>query len=520
MALPADARFRTMVDVFDWLANRGDRPAFTATSAAGDVVRLGSEQLVETIARAASLLQAHGLERGAVVGVHLDNRAGLEALVLHWAAQWMGAVPTPLGTRLTVPEVSYIARDADVVLVCSAGEGMALASEVVGGLDDARLLDCSGGLRALLDGRTPATSAPVVEEDLADILYTSGTTGHPKGVELTHANDVAAGLELAAAAALVEEDVYQSAIPYFTSTGVHTNPLMCLVTGAHLVMEPAFDQYVVLERAAREGTTTYLGAPSMLSLIMRDVDTSSAPPSLQKLLFGGSVMSAPTLSRLSEAFPCCALANLYGQTEAGPNGTVCKPADILRKAGSIGNQGMGPWTTFAVLDDAGEVTAPGELGEIGLRSPSVMRGYRKRPEATAETLAGGWLHTGDVGYVDDEGFLYYADRKKDLIIRGGMNISSAEVESVLLAYPGVADAAVIAIEHEILGEDVLAVVVAPDGLDVDGLRAFARTRLADYKSPRHVTFVDELPRNAIGKVRKRVLRDTLGARPRPEPPGR
>ncbi|HEX5587128.1 MAG TPA: AMP-binding protein [Acidimicrobiia bacterium] len=510
MALPADSRFRTMVDVFEWIATRGDQPAFTATSASGEVVRLGSAQLVDAIARAASALQANGVDRGAVVGIHLDNRAGLEALVLHWAAQWMGAVPTPLGTRLTLPEVAYIAGDADVVLVCSALDGLPLASQVVDQLPAARLLDCSAGLDALLAGHGQASPATLDEEDLADILYTSGTTGHPKGVELTHANNVAAGLELANGSSLTEGDVYQSAIPYFTSTGVHTNPLMCLVTGVHLVMEPTFDQFVVLERAAVEGTTTYLAAPSMLSLIMRDVDTTTAPPSLRSLIFGGSVMSAPTLLRLADAFPHCALTNLYGQTEAGPNGTVCMPADILRKAGSIGNQGMGPWTTFAVLDDAGAPAPVGDLGEIVLRSPSVMRGYRGKPEATATTLADGWLHTGDIGYVDDEGFLYYADRSKDLIIRGGMNISSAEVEAVLLTYPGVADAAVIAVDHEILGEDVLAVLVAPGGVDVDALRAYARTQLADYKAPRHVTFVDELPRNAMGKVLKRELRDDLG----------
>jgi acyl-CoA synthetase (AMP-forming)/AMP-acid ligase II len=512
MALPPDARFRTMIDVFEWVATRSDAPAFTATSATGQVVRLGSEQLVDTVARGATLLRAHGLDRGAVVGIHLDNRAGLEALVLHWAAQWMGAVPTPLGTRLAPPEVAYIAADADVALVCSALDGLPLARSVVDGLgaSGTRLLDCSPGLLALLEGLAPAAPARVDEEDLADILYTSGTTGHPKGVELTHANDVAAGLELAFGSAIVGDDVYQSAIPYFTSTGVHTNPLMCLVTGAHLVMEPAFDQHVTLARAAEEGTTVYLGAPSMLTLIVRDVDTTTAPVSLRTLLFGGSVTTAPTLRSLAEAFPHCGLTNLYGQTEAGPNGTVCTPADIARKPGSIGDRGMGPWTTFAVHDDDGNPAAPGALGEILLRSPSVMRGYRGKPEATAEALAGGWLHTGDLGYVDDDGFLFYADRRKDLIIRGGMNISSAEVESVLLAFPGVADAAVIAMEHDVRGEDVLAVLVAPEGIDVDDLRAYARTQLADYKAPRHVTFVDELPRNAMGKVLKRELREHVG----------
>ena len=193
-------------------------------------------------------------------------------------------------------------------------------------------------------------------------------------------------------------------------------------------------------------------------------------------------MTAATLERLAHAFPGCALTNLYGQTEAGPGGTVCKPEHILAKAGSIGNQGAGPWTSFEVQDDDGRRSRPGVLGEIVLRSPAVMRGYRDDPAQTAATLAGGWLHTGDLGFVDEDGFLFYADRRKDLVIRGGMNVASAEVESVLMSYPGIADVAVIGVEHDVLGEDLLAVVVAPDGIDTDELfasRADAARRLQD-----------------------------------------
>ncbi len=372
-----------------------------------------------------------------------------------------------------------------------------------------RVLDVSGGLVALVAGQRARSGAPVTEHDLADVLYTSGTTGRPKGVELTHANNVAAGLELAHASDLDADDVYQSAIPYFTSTGVHTNPLACLAAGAHLVVEPEFDQHRMLPQAEEVGATTYLGAPSMLNLVVRDVDLGRRPPSLRHLVFGGSVMSVVTLERLAEGFAGCALTNLYGQTEAGPGGTVCRPEHVLAKAGSIGNRGMGPWTRFAVHVDSGASAAPNELGEIVLRSPAVMRGYRDDPEQTAATLAGGWLHTGDLGYVDDDGFLFYADRRKDLVIRGGMNVASAEVEAALMTFPGVADAAVIGVEHDVLGEDLLAVVVAHEPIDTDALFAHVRTMLADYKTPRRAVFVDELPRNGMGKVLKRELRESL-----------
>lgn len=499
-----------MVGVFEAVGARGNSPALTATSASGEVVALSGGALADLIAQGASLLAAHGAGPGATVGIHLDNTAGLEALVLHWAAQWLGAVAVPVGTRLAGPEVGYILEHADVGILCSALGHRGLAQEAVERLPGTLLLDCTSGLRALVDGRPGAPPARVAEGDVADVLYTSGTTGRPKGVELTHANNVAAGLELMAAVGLTEDDVYQSAIPYFTSTGVHTNPLMCLVAGAHLVMEPTFDQHTVLPRAEAEGTTTYLGAPSMLTLMLRDADLSKTPAHLRSLVFGGSVMSAATLQQLAAGFPGRRLTNLYGQTEAGPGGTVCKPELILEKPGSIGNQGFGPWTTFAVVHDDGSAAGAGEVGEIVLRSPAVMRGYRANPAATAGALAGGWLHTGDLGYVDTDGFLFYSDRSKDMIIRGGMNVSSAEVESVLLAYPGVLDAAVIAVEHEILGEDLLAVVVAPGLSDAKPLLAHARSQLADYKTPRRVAFVDELPRNAMGKVLKRQLRAELG----------
>lgn len=510
--LPQDAPWRTIVAVFEAVGARGNRPAISATSATGDVVVLSGEELADLVARTASALAEQGLDAGASVGIHLDNRAGLEALVLHWAAQWLGASAVPVGTRLASREVEFIVEHAEMVLLCSGLDQLHVATDVTQRAPGTQLLDCSAGVLELAAHRAARSPAKVTERDVADILYTSGTTGRPKGVELTHANNVAAGLEFMAACDLTEDDVFQTAIPYFTSTGAHTNPLMCLVAGAHLIVEPTFDQHSMLHRAAAEGTTTYLGAPSMLALILRDADLSVIPKSLSHLVFGGSVMSAPMLERLAEAFADQRLTNLYGQTEAGPGGTVCKSEFILAKPGSIGNQGAGPWTQFSVLRDDGSPAEVDELGEIALRSPAVMRGYRADPTATAAALAGGWLHTGDLGVVDADGFLFYADRRKDLIIRGGFNVSSAEVESVLLSFPGVLDAAVVAVDHDILGEDLLAVIVAPDLRGTEALLGFARTQLADYKTPRRVVVVDELPRNAMGKVLKRELRAQLADR--------
>jgi acyl-CoA synthetase (AMP-forming)/AMP-acid ligase II len=497
-----------MVELFAAVADRS-APALSAHSSGGEMDELGGAELTELVARSAAMLNAAGVTRGSSVAIHLDNASGLEALVLHWAVQWSGAVAVPVGTRLALPEVEYIVRHAGVCLICSGRDHLA-AAQAAGESTHTRVLDVSAGLRALTDPFAPRDGDGVSEYDLADLLYTSGTTGRPKGVELTHANNVAAGLELVHAMDLTGDDTFQTAIPYSTSTGVHTVPLACLAAGAHLVVEPAFDQHRTLPVAASFGSTVYLGAPSMLALILRDADLDRRPASLRHLVFGGSLMTAATLERLAQGFPGCALTNLYGQTEAGPGGTVCKPEHILAKAGSIGNQGFGPWTSFEVQDDDGRRCPPGTVGEIALRSPAVMRGYRHDPTQTATTLARGWLHTGDLGFVDDDGFLFYADRKKDLVIRGGMNVASPEVEAVLMTYPGVADAAVIGVDHDVLGEDLLAVIVAPDGIDTEALFAFARTRLADYKTPRRAVVVDELPRNSMGKVLKRELREQLG----------
>jgi acyl-CoA synthetase (AMP-forming)/AMP-acid ligase II len=197
---------------------------------------------------------------------------------------------------------------------------------------------------------------------------------------------------------------------------------------------------------------------------------------------------------------------MYGQTEGGPVGTALRPGEIDTKPTSIGRAGTGPATTFGVVDEAGNEVPVGEVGEIVLSGPTLMRGYRNDPEATAQTLRGGRLHTGDMGRVDDDGYLFFVDRKKDMVIRGGYNVGTVEVENALLACPGVAEAAVIGVPHEILGEDLRAYVVLDRG-SVDDVRRRLAAVLADYKTPRDIRVVPELPRNAMGKVSKAELRE-------------
>ncbi|MDO9377449.1 MAG: class I adenylate-forming enzyme family protein [Nocardioidaceae bacterium] len=504
--LPDAAPWRTMADLVDAAAGRGSQPWLTATSADGRTRTVTYGELPDLVGRAAELLRAHGVRPGMLVGLEFDNRFGFEALVLHHAVHWCGGVVVPVNARFSERELRAVAVDADLGVLCTAGDLRGVASMAIDGLDT-RLLDLSDGLVRMVRDLVPGRRAPVSEHDVADLLYTSGTSGTPKGVEITHASCVAGGLELVHAYGVRPGDVYQSAVPYFSSTGAHTNPFAALCGGAHLVLQPSFDQHDTIEVMRRFGTTIYFGVPSMYLLLLRDVDLSDLPDTLRTLVTGGSVMTADGVARIHAAFPGRGLINSYGQTEAGPGGTVVGPDDIADKPESVGGRGNGPWTTFRVARPDGVETDVEETGEIQLRSPAVMRGYRGRPEETATTLVDGWLRTGDLGRRDADGYLFYVDRMADSVIRGGFNVSTVEVESVLASHPEVHEAAVVGIEHAVLGEDLKAFVVADPGLDTEAVGRFLVDKLADYKIPRTIVVVAGLPRNAMGKVVKARLND-------------
>jgi len=480
---------------------RGVCPILTATSADGREYTVDSTEFPEMVAKAAAVLAGRGIGPEHIVGLHFDNAAGLEASIFHLAVHWRGAVTVPISTRLSSREVAATLGHCRAALVLSAGDHVeALRAQAV------PLLDCSAGLAVLLADVEPVTPLPIDEHTLADILYTSGTTAEPKGVEFTHGNCVSCGMELRHGMRLRPDDVYQSAVPYFTSTGAHTNPLAALVAGCHYVLEPRFDQLSALATMRRLGTTVYFAVPSMLALLVRDIDVAAeVPSSLHTVVFGGSVTTADTLERLVQHFPGRRLINSFGQTEGGPGGIMIGPDDILSKPGAAGRSGNGPHTSFSVIRPDGTKASVGETGEIVLRSPAVMRGYHRDPEATAFALRDGWLHTTDLGRIDEDGYLWFVDRRADLVIRGGFNISTGEVDRILLDYPGILEAAVVGMPHDILGEDLCAFVVTEGSLDRSELDGFLRARLADYKVPRTVVPLRSLPRSPMGKILKREL---------------
>ena len=338
-------------------------------------------------------------------------------------------------------------------------------------------------------------------DDLADILYTSGTTGRAKGVACTHASVSWGGggaMEAAFAGA-----PFLHAISLCTFAGTHAMTLIPLRSGMTSHVMRRFDPGRFIELLGEHDVQVSYAVPSMLLLMLDRPELAAADlSSLRLLMYGTAPMPPPAIVRLSEALPTTLLLNLYGLTEGG--GAVCMlpPHEAKKRPGSLGRP-MPP-TEVRIVD-----------GEIQLKPPTGGRSYFGGADGVdgeeSPWTDDGWLKTGDIGRVDEDGYLYLVDRKKDLIIRGGFNVSAPEVEAALIDHEAVVDAAVVGIPHSVLGEDTLAVVVLRDDAEVDAaaLEAFLRERLADYKVPRTYEFREQLPRNALGKVLKRIIREEV-----------
>lgn len=300
----------------------------------------------------------------------------------------------------------------------------------------------------------------------------------------------------------------QTVFPFFTSSGLSSVMMLWLYYGVKLVLEDVFDVKQTLATMEKEKSDIYGGAPAMFVFLLshpefKDFDTTS----IKKLISGASVMPEEVARQLDGAWPDVKIYNIYALTEGGTGGTTLFAADAMKKIGSIGH----PWAPdqeLRIVDADGSDVKPGEIGEIILRGPNIMKEYYNNPEATAETIKEGWLHTGDMGYVDVEGYLYYTDRQKDMIVRGGYNVYSVEVENALYEHPAIKQCAVVGKPHPKLGEDLVAFVVPMEGEDLtaENVHNFTVDKLADYKRPRDIRFIEALPINPTGKVDKKTIR--------------
>ena len=453
--------------------------------------------------RAAGLLRAHGVEAGDRVGMQLPNVPYFP--VVYFGALRLGAIVVPMNPLLKGREVGYHLKDSGAkVLVAWHG----FAEPAQAGSEEAGaelILVTPGEFEQALGAAEPVEDiADRADDDPAVIIYTSGTTGTPKGATLTHAN-LAAGAETARD--LVDagpETVTLATLPLFHVFGMNSVMNVSVRARGLLTLLPRFEPAKALEIIQRDKVTTFAGVPTMYTALLHhpergDYDTSSLDLSVS----GGSAMPVEVLRGFDEAFGTKVLEG-YGLSETTGMGSFNLPSQE-RKPGSIGVPIGG--TEFRLVDDDGNDVPDGEPGEIAMRGPFVMRSYWERDDATAETIRDGWFHTGDMATVDDDGYFFIVDRKKELIIRGGYNVYPREIEEVLYEHPAIREAAVVGVPHDALGEEVGAAIALKDGADAseDEIRAFAKERVAAYKYPRQIWFVEELPKGPTGKVLKREI---------------
>ncbi|HXD28674.1 MAG TPA: long-chain fatty acid--CoA ligase [Arthrobacter sp.] len=500
-----------------WIRKRklksGDK---TAVVHAGE--ELGYAAMADRIDRLAGALVARGITAGDRIAYLGNNHpAFLETL---FAAGLAGAVFVPLNTRLAAGELAYQLADSGSRLLIHDAALAELAGQAVHGTGVEDRLAVGGPVAGAADygeaiaAATPlAEDVPVALEDPAIILYTSGTTGRPKGAVLSHGNMTWNSINV-----IVDYDVPTSEValliaPMFHVASLGMGALPTLLKGGTLVLQDRFDPGEVLAAIERHRITSLSGVPTTFQMLAEHPAFATTDiSSLVKLTCGGSAVPA----RVSEAYEARSLSfsNGYGMTETAPGATALSSRHSRAKAGSSGLPHF--FTDVRIVEPGGGIAPAGTDGEIQIQGPNVITRYWNLPEASAQALVdGGWLRSGDIGHLDQDGFLYVSDRLKDMIISGGENIYPAEVETVIMELPEVASAAVIGIPDEKWGEVPKAVIELAEGaaLDARDLQEHLDGRLARYKIPRTVEFVGELPRTASGKIRKSDLRDTADRQP-------
>ncbi|MFQ6396205.1 acyl-CoA synthetase [Nocardia sp. KC 131] len=459
-----------------------------------------------------------GISSGDIVAVLLYNR--VEFIETMLAASRIGAAILPLNYRLSPAEWQYILEHSNAVAILTEAEFAAGIDELAPTLPKVRhkvTLDAAGDpswleYNALLRRHCGLTTPLVdVEPDaLQRLMYTSGTTSRPKGVMITHQNVIWKNLAHILEFSLTAEDHTLVCGPLYHVGGMDLPGLATFHAGGRLSLIRRFDAAAVVDAIEKLRPTNVWLAPSMMNALLQlpdilDRDTSS----IRFITGGGEKMPIPLLDRIAGAFPDAWFADAYGLTETVSGDTINDADHMRSKVGSVGRAVA--HVRIAIFDEHDGPVPAGMLGEIVIRGPKVMTGYWRDERATRDALRNGWFHTGDLGRLDEDGYLYIEDRKKDMIVSGGENIATPEVERVLYENPDVVEAAVVGMPHARWGEVPMAFVVlrAGSALDAEGLKDFCRTRLAKYKVPAAIECVESLPRTPSGKVLKRILRESI-----------
>ena len=485
------------------------------------------------------LVNDYGVKKGDRVAIAMRNFP--EWVLAFWAAAVAGAIVVPLNAWWTGEELAYGLADSGSTILFADGEREERLRPHFAELPDLKAVIVARPQGAVDEGHesfedvlgeVPDDAAlpdvAIDPEDDATIFYTSGTTGRPKGALGTHRNicgnlmslgfvAMRSGLQAKGpddgglAAGGGQQNSSLLSVPFFHATGCHSVLVANTAFGGKLVIMYKWDPERALELIEREEVTNFGGVPSMVWQVLDSPDFAKRDTSTVKAIgYGGAPAPPELVKRIKEHFPTGSASNGYGLTETSSVSTMNAGTDYERKPDSVGPPV--PVVEVKVVDESGDPLPTDQVGELWIRGPNIVKGYWNKPQATAETFTNGWLHSGDVARVDDEGFVYIVDRAKDMLIRGGENIYCVEVEGVLFEHPAVTEAAVIGIPHPVLGEEVGAVVQLRAGATVteDELRAHVADRLAAFKVPVKFWFRDEpLPRNPAGKVMKRDLREEL-----------
>ncbi|MDZ5711439.1 class I adenylate-forming enzyme family protein [Jeotgalibacillus haloalkalitolerans] len=455
-------------------------------------------------------LKQQGIQKGDKVALFLPNTP--EFVIAYLAVQRLDAIVVPVNVKLTAEELAYILDHSDAKALIVHEWVEAAAKDVTS--PEIRITTANPdtgwlSFNALFVKSIEEVRSESKEDDESTILYTSGTTGRPKGVLFSYRNIFTVASMIAVEMEVKPESRMLLMMPLSHSAPLHLFMMAGLYVGATLVLTPTFTPELLIETVETEKTTHFFGAPVAYLLTAGHPKLKTADLSSMKWwIYGGAPLSKGEIEKISSAFKTDRLVCVYGLTEAGPSGSLLHAEEHAEKAGSIGRRAP-LHTDLKIVNDDGEETAADEVGEIVLAGEGNMLGYYKDPEATAKTMTGHWLRTGDLAKRDQDGYIWVVDRKKDLIISGGVNVYPKEIEEAMLTVPGMREAAVIGVPHPEWGETVKAVFAAENEISQKELLLHLEKKLASFKIPRLIEQVEALPRNASGKILKQVLREAV-----------
>jgi acyl-CoA synthetase (AMP-forming)/AMP-acid ligase II len=465
--------------------------------------------------RAARMLAARGIKKGDAVSLLMPNSA--EYIIAYFACFKLGALACPVNSLLKPEEITYVIANSEARALLVNSEFLPRVEAIRDELPDLQHVlvfdDEAQATAEFAEGELPGTQ--IGKDDEAIIIYTSGTTGKPKGCLLTHGNILANARQITRWLKFTERDCLLTVMPLFHMNAVSVTTMTPLYAGASTVISPKFSASRFWQIVSDYKVTSFGSVATMLSMLLSTypdgVPDGLETEQLRFAMCGSAPVPAEVLRKFEETFNCLVIEG-YGLSESTCRSTF-NPPDERRRPGSCG---MAIGNEMKVVDEEDREVLEGELGEIVLRGENILKGYYKNAEATTRAFRGGWFHTGDIGYKDADGFFYIVDRKSDMIIRGGENIYPREIDEVLYKHPAVAAAATIGVPDPLYGEEVAAFIVLKEGEQAteEEIIAFCREHLADYKCPKSVRFVKDIPKGPTGKLLKREL-----SRQNEQPPG-